>query len=66
MSREADTLSPDPGEVEVVARAICDDEWDGTQPSFDRKPASFGLRYRQRAAAAIRALDLHRKDRDHG
>lgn len=49
-------------ELEAVAQAICDDEWDGSQPTFDKKPKSFGDRYRMRARAAIEAFQNSRKD----
>lgn len=39
--------------VERVARAICDEEWEGSQP-WDRKPESFKNRYRDYARAALR------------
>lgn len=41
--------------IEVMAQAICDEEWNGSQPAFDRKPASFGERYRGYARAALAA-----------
>ena len=46
---------PTDEDVEKAARAICDEEWNGTQPPFDRKPPSFGKRYRTWARAALLA-----------
>ena len=48
--------------VEAGARAICDEEWNGTQPAFDRKHASFGKRYRDYARAALTAALEAAKD----
>jgi len=45
-----------PEDLEAVARAICDAEWEGSQPPFNQKPPSFGERYRAIARAAISAL----------
>lgn len=41
---------------ERVARAICDFEWDGSQPSFDRKPPAFHARYLAWADFVLAAL----------
>lgn len=44
----------DEAAFEAAAKAICDDEWEGSQP-WDRKPESFKNRYRSYARAAIAA-----------
>lgn len=41
--------------IERVAKALCDEEWGGTQP-WDRKPEGFRERYRMRARVAIQAM----------
>jgi len=43
------------GDVERVARAIADDQWEGSQP-WDYKPTTFRDRYRATARAALAAL----------
>ena len=46
---------PTEAELEAMARAICDTEWDRTQP-WEHKPNSFKARYRELARAAYTTL----------
>lgn len=56
---EATREGLDTGMVERVAKAICDEEWSGTQP-WGRKPESFHERYRATARAALEAAQAPR------
>lgn len=47
--------APRDEQIEAMARAICDDEWEGSQP-WDHKPESFKNRYRSYARVAYAAL----------
>lgn len=47
---------PTEADVERVAQALVDEEWNGRQPEFSHKPASWKYRYMGRARAAIAAM----------